>query len=180
MPKVTAAEWFLSLFTTRDRASAIAGDLAEQGRVSWLNILRTGGSLFLRSAIAQPWRLGLLFLLGLVLEIAAWQLYMISIHAGFITRSTALIYWLVSYLALPALIGHVIARFARGREITACMAYVLLHALLVLSCALAWRAPFLWFFISWISTETVQALLILAVGALTRRRPMARRLSHAH
>ncbi|HEX8985001.1 MAG TPA: hypothetical protein VF767_06215 [Bryobacteraceae bacterium] len=71
MSRIAAAEWFLSLFTTRDRASAIAGDLVEQGRALWFNILRTGASLFLRNAMAQPFQLALLVLLPVLLFIVA-------------------------------------------------------------------------------------------------------------
>lgn len=160
MPRVTAAEWFLSLFTTRDRASAIAGDLLEQRRASWLNILRIGASLFLRSVIAQPLSLSLLILLGLILHIVAANVAGIPIRFGFITRlPSAKFYWLVSMsIVAPAFIGHVIARLARGPEITACFVLVAIS-----TC---------------IFGDVIAAFFLLAAGALTRKRALTRQLSH--
>ena len=178
MHKAAAAECFLALFTTPHRACAIAGDLFEQPRASWLNILRTAGALFLRNVAAQPWRLSLLVLFGFFLRIATAQVYGIPIRVGWITRlPTAKPYWLVadSFVA-PALIGYVIARLTREREITACLAYVIIHALFTLSASsAAWDAHF--FRSTLIFGDVVPAIFLLTAGSLTRQRALARRLS---
>ena len=62
MPKISSAEWLLTLFTTRERASAITGDLAEEGRVSFFNVLRMCLALFFRAVAAHPFRIALLAL----------------------------------------------------------------------------------------------------------------------
>ena len=110
MRKVTAAEWLLSLFTTPDRASAVAGDLLEQRGSFWFNTLRTAGALLLKSAAAQPLRLLLVVLLGDFLYECVRDGPMILI-----TRGQASLWRLAWRLVVaPAAMGYVVSRFARA------------------------------------------------------------------
>lgn len=178
MLKVTIAEWFLSLFTTPDRASAIAGDLVEQGRAPWFNVLRTAAALFVQSATVQPLRLALFVLLGLALLRIA--IYSASIAFSWLPYEP-LELW--PGLVAPALIGYVIARLAQGREVTACLALVFTHALLQLpfirhALVHGWSAYRICTIL--LFTDAIPALAILAGAIFARKLVLNRQLSHAN
>ncbi len=180
MLKISAAESFLSLFTTRDRASAIIGDLVEQRRASLLNILGTGASLFLRSARAQPMRLSLAAGLGGILWLVAGSIADILIRLGFRSHHYGDIYGVISWsIAIPALVGYVIARFTKNQEITGCMGFVILLAFVALGEAAtggyACTAQFLRSMVGF--DFGVPAVILLVSGALTRNRALRRHMT---
>jgi len=84
MRRTDAAEWFLSLTTSRDHAAAIAGDLAQQApqlgtRWFWTSLLRAAASLTWRGFADAPLRMSGLGLVGLLLLIIYAVLFMIPI-----------------------------------------------------------------------------------------------------
>ena len=150
MPKVSSAEWLFTLFTTRERASAITGDLAEEGRVSLFNVLRMCLALFFRAVAAQPLRVALLALFGLVLQFALRGVTVpLIVHVGWRPEEypRALLYiTLVSGIVTPSLVGWAIAKLGRGNEFTACLTLAIAAKLLLLLNALpgghAWSAEY--------------------------------------
>ena len=185
MPKSVAAEWFLRLFTTPDRAAALAGDMSEEGRVSWFDTLGTAAALFFRNVAEGPVRLVLLILLGTFLGAACWNLASISIRLHSFQRSE---YWMVSVLFFaaerllaPALTGYVLVRFAKGRDITACLAYGIVSTVLPLysismHANAVWRAQVYpgWFIaLGAVFQLAFPAFVLLTSGVLTRKRYLA-------
>lgn len=171
MRKGTAADCLLSLFTSRERSTAILGDLCEQGRDSWFNILRTAGALFLRSVAAKPIQLLLLVLLGLTFrEIAVWT-PTISKHLGIGVFPVGLYRIWVMILA-PAVIGCVVACLARGCETTTCLVLAAVHPLLFFiyvvyeSAANPIMAKHA---LSLSYTVTIPSIVLLAAGLFTRK-----------
>jgi hypothetical protein len=188
MPKTAAAEWFLRLFTTPDRAASIAGDMSEEGRVSWFDTLRTAAALFFRNLAAAPLRIALLVLLGLLLSsplvsIAImpkrhfWTYEIWQFRAYYIAANQ---------IMFPTLIGWALVRLGKGRDITACLAYVAVHVVIVLAAqihilhnSLLVRPPVMLPH-SWLGAATTQAIsafFLLASGALARRRSLNRQLT---
>jgi len=140
MPKISSAEWLFTLFTTRERASAITGDLAEEGRVSFFNVLRMCLALFFRAVAAHPFRMALLALFGLFLQLALRNLTVpLIVHVGWRPEeySRAVLYMvLVTGIVTPSLVGWVIAKLGRGNEFTACLTLAIVGKLLLLLNAL--------------------------------------------
>ncbi len=178
MPNVAAAEWFLSLFTAPDRASAIAGDLAEQRGSFWFNALRTAGALMLKSAAARPWRFFGVFLLGLVLRELALFVPSILFRLGWVGLWKMVVTpWnrVVAPALMPALIGYVVARLARGREIAACLAVAIFEFASV--CFFYFRYlpdPYAFIRVWLLIHSAAWGLVVICSGALTRK------LRHAH
>jgi hypothetical protein len=178
MSRITAAESFLSLFTTRDRAAAITGDLVEQRRASLGNFLAIAFSLVVRSVAAQRIRLLLLAPLGMVLWIIAGNIATIPFRLGFLPPYEWVYGIAVYSIAIPAFVGYVITRLTREREMTGCIAFVVLLAVLTFGKAViegyAWSAQFLGS-IAGVSFG-IPAFFLLTASALTRRHALSRQV----
>jgi hypothetical protein len=144
MHSVHIAEWILALVTTRDRAASTAGDLTERAATRgvvwfWSGVLRTAASLLWLDVAEHPARLtGLAFLcLGVY----------IGIDLLFAGLSGVALFWVASghplhsdsigwklWFTAPALvssllIGRMLARWAPGRELAACVVYAILASI---------------------------------------------------
>src|SRR5437763_108467 len=83
MQRVKGAELILSLFTSAERASSMAGDLMESaaGRGAWdfwPGVLRTAMGLFWRSFAADPWFIAGVGLRGLALNLCLYLLWFVG------------------------------------------------------------------------------------------------------
>jgi hypothetical protein len=176
MRKVTAAEWLLSLFTTPDRASAVAGDLLEQRGSFWFNTLRTAGALLLKSAVARPFRLLLIILLGYLVHSGVTT----NAWVSHITRGHTPLWWLAWRLAVaPATMGYVVARFARGSEVAACLGVAVIewslfgvgigHSHMAAAYFALPPAVLAWFLFHF----TAPGFVLICAGAWTRKRRYA-------
>jgi len=112
MPNMRAAEKFLALFTTREQASAIAGDMVEQHEGSWLAVFRTGASLFGRNVTAQPLAV-LLLVAGPVFGLAALQVAPLILVQLLLLAS--LLLFVTAPLAFVALVCSYLFTGERGR-----------------------------------------------------------------
>lgn len=136
MPKTIATEWFLRLFTTPDRAAGIAGDMSEEGRVSWFDTLRTAAMLLVRNAASQPLRLVVLVLLGVCLMLIAANLLIMPFrHLAFgasfpVSVQVGLIFG--QRILAPAMVGYMLTLLAKRRDLTACVAFVIAQVLFML------------------------------------------------
>lgn len=70
MCKAAVAEWILSLFVSRERASAVVGDLVERRSGVWLTVFRVSVSAVSRDLSDRPGPLIFLALQALVLDFA--------------------------------------------------------------------------------------------------------------
>jgi hypothetical protein len=185
MPKSVAAEWFLRLFTTPDRAAALAGDMSEEGRVSWWDTLHTAAALFFKSIAGAPVRVFFLLLLGAFLEMACHNLASLPIRFHNFQRSEVwmiiTLFFVTDYFLAPALTGYALVRLARGRDITACVAYVIMSVtlplyMMILHVGAEIRIGRPW----WVAVGNqalrlaLPALILLAAGSLARRRELRR------
>lgn len=144
MHNVHIAEWILGLVTTRERAASTVGDLTERAATRgvvwfWSGVLRTAASLLWLDLAEHPARLIGLAFLGLAVYIVIDLLF-----AGL---SGAAFFWIVNehslqfvpigwklWIAIPPLvssllIGRMLARWAPGRELAACVAYAILSSI---------------------------------------------------
>jgi hypothetical protein len=194
MPKSVAAEWFLRLFTTPDRASALAGDMSEEGRVSWFDVLRTAAALFFRSVAEAPVRLVLLLLLGVFVNLVCNNLASLPLRPMRQNFQGSEYWWMfglyfygvVQDLVAPALTGYALVRLAKGRDITACVAYAIMRTVLPLYFMIShagaemkagrsgWEAAG-----SLVFRLAFPALVLLASGALTRKRLLRQEMARA-
>jgi hypothetical protein len=143
MRSIQVAEWILALVTSRDCAAAMAGDLAEvataRGRVwFWFSLLRTAASLLWRDVVEKPARAVGLAFAGLAVLIAVEYLgaalngvafFIVAHQTGrpFKLDSIGWTIWLNAPLLLTSLgIGRMLARWAPGRELAACLMYAIL------------------------------------------------------
>jgi len=147
MRSIHVAEWILALVTSRDCAASIAGDLAEdlaegaaaRGTISfWFSVLRTAGSLLWRDVAERPARAAGLAFAGLAVLIAVDYLFaalnglaffIVAHQTGrpFKLDSIGWIIWLNAPLLSTSLgIGRMLARWAPGRELAACLMYAIL------------------------------------------------------
>jgi hypothetical protein len=179
MPKAVAAEWFLRLFTTPDRAGAIAGDMSEEGRVSWFDLLRTVAALFLRNVAVAPFRFLLLVLCGAIVSIASWELANIPVRLRYFWRFEPWVLGTYSFaihrILGASLIGYLLVRLAKGRDITACLAYAVISSALLM----ALNARALWYthrYSAWhlalgiLFSGAVPACFLVVSGVYTRKR----------
>lgn len=199
MPKAVAAEWFLRLFTTPDRAAAIAGDMSEEGRVSWFDLLRTAAALFFRNVAGAPFRLLLLLLCGAVVSVACWNLAIIPLglhnfrRSGYcfldayyfavLRRSDHWVfiayYFAVNRILATSLVGSLLVRFAKGRVVTACLTYAIVSSAIPLA-PMVMHARALWnahLYSGWrlsLGMLSVSAFFLLASGVYTRKRFLTR------
>ncbi len=144
MRNIYLAEWILSLVTTRDRAASTVGDLAEAASTHdvagfWSGVLRTAASLLWRNVAENPVRLTGLALLGIALYIGIDMFFagldgvafFIAIH-DFGQNHLQLdsigwkIWFTAPVLISSLLVGRILARWAPGRELAACLMYAIL------------------------------------------------------
>jgi len=183
MPKAVAAEWFLRLFTTPDRALAIAGDMSEEGRVSITDLIRTGASLFAGNIAGAPFRLLLLLLGGVAVNLICWDLatFALSYHTFGSVWNWSIVYAVTSRIVIPIIMGDLLVRFSTHRDMTACAT----HAILIWLLPVVWtvmrilatmnaRPYFPWLVVlSTLVTWLIAACLLLASGIRTRKRFLA-------
>lgn len=149
------AEWILGLVTSRDGAACTVGDLVEEapGRSVfrfWWVILRIAGAHLGRGLAEQPTRMMRVAILGLAVDAAlsllvaglsgvvffveAWNGHSLPVNS---------IWWTMGLYAatlpLQVWIGRLLAGWAPGRELSACLAYGIAGA--VFSLVLVWVAP---------------------------------------
>jgi len=124
MGKAKAAEWFLTLFVSRERASAAVGDLMERRAGMWLAVTRIALSSMLHGVLDNPGALTWLAVQACVLELAyAWM------GARFqMGRGASHPYFLYGYTVLVWYgLGKWVAHRAPGREMAGAAAFVLLN-----------------------------------------------------
>lgn len=136
------AEAILALITTRDRAASTVGDLtersADRGAVwFWSSVLRAAAGLLWRDVAEHPARLTVLALLGIAVYVGIVLLFIgLDVVAFFIAFysghhvQTGSLGWKVWFAApvwvSAVLIGRMLARWAPGRELAACVVYAVL------------------------------------------------------
>lgn len=154
MLSIAMAEWILGLVTSRDRAASTVGDLAEEAPRSvfrfWSVILRIAGAHLWRGIAEEPARMMRVAMLGLAVDAAlsllvaglsgvvffieAWNGHSLPVNS---------IWWTMGLYAatlpLQVWVGRMLARWAPGRELSACLAYGIAGA--VFSLALVLVAP---------------------------------------
>jgi len=146
MRSIYVAEWILALVTSRDRAASTAGDLLEGAQARgavwfWFSVLRTAASLLWRDVAEEPARAVGLSFLGMAILIAVDYLraaldglafFMVAywtgrpLHLG----SIGWIIWFNAPMLLTSLgTGRMLARWAPGRELAACLMFAILLAI---------------------------------------------------
>jgi hypothetical protein len=137
------AESILALVTTRDRAASTVGDLTEQAATRdtvwfWCSVFRTAASCLWRGVAEHPARLTGLALLGIAVYAAIGLLfagldgvaYFIAAYStGDHVQGGSLAWkaWFAApVLVSSLLIGRMLARWAPGRELAACVVYAVL------------------------------------------------------
>jgi hypothetical protein len=143
MHNIHIAEWILALVTSRDHAASIAGDLMEEAAARgvawfWSSVLRTAAALLWRDVAENPARVTGLAFLGLAVYIGIDLLHAGLSGAAFFGVAMASgpplhlnsIGWKIWFAApIPVsslLIGWMLARWAPGRELAACVAFAIL------------------------------------------------------
>ncbi len=201
MRSIHIAEWLLRLVTSRDRAASAVGDLVEQAPTRnrfwfWSGILRTAASLLWRDLAENPARITGVAFMGVAVDVAtsllcagltgaAFFVAAQSGHPAYVAGTTGQPHltsmWLTIGLHAPALvilllIGRMLARWAPGRELGACLAYALLGSVfclisdLVDSGGLGFPA-LLWVFLG----DAAQRALVLAGAVWGRHRRLTAR-----
>jgi len=137
------AERILALVTTRDRAASTAGDLTERAAARdavwlWSIVLRTAASFLWRDVAEHAARLTGLALLGIAFYIAIDFLFAGLDGVAFFTVAYTSgkhlqldsigwrIWFAAPVLVSAPLIGRMLARWAPGRELAACVVYAVL------------------------------------------------------
>ncbi len=146
MHNTRVAEWILGLVTSRDRAASTVGDLTEQaadrGMVwFWSGLLRTVTSLLWRDIADNPARVTVLAFIGLAVYIGIEFLHacltgIVGFFAIMVSGPhlhTDSIGWNI-WFALPIpvsslLIGRILARWAPGRELAACVVFAIVSSI---------------------------------------------------
>jgi hypothetical protein len=146
MRSIHIAEWILALVTSRDRAASTAGDLAERAAARgavwfWFAVLRTATSLLWRDVTEKPARPAALAFAGLAVLVAADYLsaaldgvafFIAALHTGrpLQLHSIGWTIWFHAPMLLTSLgVGRMLARWAPGRELAACLMYAILLAI---------------------------------------------------
>jgi hypothetical protein len=148
MRNIHIAEWILGLVSNRDRAACAVGDLVEAGAQRgvvwfWSRILRIAASFLWRGVAENPVRIGGVAFLGLAVDVAASLLvaavlgvvFFVAARNGIQVQSNS-VWWTIGLdaptLFLSLFIGRMLARWAPGRELSACLAYGMLGSVLSL------------------------------------------------
>jgi hypothetical protein len=191
MRSIHIAEWILRLVTSRDRAASTAGDLLEEAATRnlvwfWSGVLRTAASLLWRDVAESPARIAGVAFIGLAVEVVTSMLVgglsgvVFFVATGRQQIQLGSIWWTIGLgaqrLVMSLLIGRMLARWAPGRELAACLAYAILG--LILSFIVIFVFPgglglsaLLWLFLS----DAAQRTPVLAGAAWGRYRRLAAR-----
>ena len=145
MHSIHIAEWILALVTTRDRAASTVGDLMEGSAARgvawfWSGVFRTAAALLWRDVAEHPARLIALAFLGLAAEIAMEFLaaclpglaLLWGVATGNLPHYDSILWKLWPTGSVPVsslLIGRMLARWAPGRELAACVVYAILASI---------------------------------------------------
>jgi hypothetical protein len=152
------AEWTLALVTSRGRATAIVGDLAERATTRgvawfWSAVLRTATSMLWHDIAGHPARVAGIVLRGLALDLGLAFLFgvlsfvIILAHPGGVvtgltggdTGAFAVawkLYLRAPTLLFPLVVGRALAHWAPGREVAACVAFATVSAILAIVAAI--------------------------------------------
>jgi hypothetical protein len=182
MRSIHIAEWILGVVTSRDRAASTVGDLVEQAAARgvlwfWSGILRTAASLLWRGVAEHPVRITAVGLIGLAIDGVASLLlagltgvvfFVIAWSGHHVHPSSA--WWIAPQLVISVLIGRVLARWAPGRELSACLAYGILGSIVslcadVISPGGLGSSTLFWLFLG----DVAQRIPVLAGAAWGRR-----------
>jgi pimeloyl-ACP methyl ester carboxylesterase len=179
MPDASLAQALLSLFTTRDRAESIAGDLIEErdGRGSawfWFHVVRTTFALFTSAFASAPVKTLALVALGFALFVTLAFAGVAAVSLFPLLIGSAISWALLSFFFWSAALwtGVSLVSLAPKHGMTACLALAIAGEALLLSAALffSWsRAPNAWSLLVSMSALFAAAPL-LAGGAIVRRR----------
>jgi hypothetical protein len=190
MRSIHIAESILRLITSRDRAASTVGDFAEEAATRgavwfWSGILRTAASLLWRGVAENPVRVTGVAFIGLAVDVVTSLLlaglsgvaFFVAAWSGHPAQLSS-IWWIIGLDAPPLLmlllIGRMLARWAPGRELSACLAYAILGSIfiadLVYSGGLGFSA-LLWVFLG----DAAQRTLVLAGAVWGRHRRLVAR-----
>ena len=173
-----AVEWLFSLLTSKDRAVAIAGDLAEEREHRgsawfWMHVVRVTLTLW-RSTVAEaPVRVLALVLAGLILLIAA---ALGGVAAVFLVPRSELF---TGWLALPLVwwsgalfIGAALVAIAPRRGMAACALLAVAGEAMLLGFGgpAVWRDPSNTDFVIFWTTGVAAVAVLLIGGAIASRR----------
>jgi hypothetical protein len=136
MHSTNIAESILALVTTRDRAASTVGDLTEEAATRgvvwfWSGVLRTAVSLLWRDVMERPARVTGLAFLGLGVYIGIELLFaglsgLAFYRMGTPSDSIGWQLWFIAPVPISSLsIGWLLARWAPGRELAACVVYAM-------------------------------------------------------
>jgi hypothetical protein len=142
MHKLHIAEQILALVTSSDRAASIAGDLSEEAATRgaawfWSGVLRTAVSLLWRDVAENPARVTVLAFVGLAIYVgldllfaglSGFAFFIAAFRSGHAPQLSFIgwrIWFLAPALVCPLSVGRMLARWAPGREASACLAYAM-------------------------------------------------------
>jgi hypothetical protein len=140
------AESILGVVTSRDRAASTVGDLIEgaatRGTVwFWSGVLRTAASLLWRDIVEQSARFTGLALIGLAVYIGIDLIFaglsgvaffgaaMASGHPLHLESIGWRLWFTAPVLVSSLFVGRMLARWAPGRELAACVVYAILASI---------------------------------------------------
>jgi hypothetical protein len=140
------AESILGVVTSRDRAASTVGDLIEgaatRGTVwFWSGVLRTAASLLWRDIVEQSARFAGLALIGLAVYIGIDLIFaglsgvaffgtaMASGHPLHLESIGWRLWFTAPVLVSSLFVGRMLARWAPGRELAACVVYAILASI---------------------------------------------------
>jgi hypothetical protein len=140
------AESILGVVTSRDRAASTVGDLIEgaatRGTVwFWSGVLRTAASLLWRDIVEQSARFTGLALIGLAVYIGIDLIFaglsgvaffgtaMASGHPLHLESIGWRLWFTAPVLVSSLFVGRILARWAPGRELAACVVYAILASI---------------------------------------------------
>lgn len=146
MPSLHYAEWMLRLVTSRERADALVGDLAERAATRgviwlWSAAIRATLSLLWYDIVGHPaymagvllrgfaLDLGLVFLFGVLSFVVIMAARMIGGgHDG--ATAVGALFVALPMVIFPLAVGRALAYWAPGHELAACVVYVSVSAIL--------------------------------------------------
>ena len=178
MRDASRAEAFLSLFTTRDRAESIAGDLAEERDVHgsawfWFHVFRTTFALFISALTSAPATTVVLGALGLTLFVilAFAGVAVVSVFPFLLGTAKSWVILSLFWWGAALWTGVSLVSIAPKCGMTACLTLALVVELLLIASG---------FFFGWSQGLNVSALIyasallaalpLVAGGAIVRRR----------
>lgn len=192
MRSIHIAESILRLVTSRDRAASTVGDLVEGAATRgatwfWSGVLRTAASFLWCGVAENPVRVTGVALIGLAVDVVASLLLagftgVVFFLAAWHGRPVPLnsVWWVIALdvpeLVVSVLIGRILARWAPGRELSACLAYGILGSLfaIIMMFVSPWGlgpSALLWVFLS----DVTKRVPVLAGAVWGRHRRLAAR-----